>query len=127
MSTDAIVAFALAVAAAALVKVPALFGIDLDDDAEFYGRNVSLFVLPLLTGYFAWKRRLDRRTVSWLAAAFVAAAVFANVYPFAPEGSTEVAHGATPADRALARRGDRIRGRPLEPGRRPHGLRALLG
>ena len=90
MSTDAIVAFALAVAAAALVKVPALFGLDLDDDAEFYARNASLFVLPLLTGYFAWKRRLDRRTVLWLAAAFVAAAVFANVYPFAPEGSTEV-------------------------------------
>ena len=61
--------------------------------------------LPLLTGYFAWKRRLDRRTVWWLAAAFAAAAVFANVYPFAPDGSTEVAHGAAPADRALAGRG----------------------
>jgi hypothetical protein len=41
-------------------------------------------VLPLLTGYFVWKRRLARRTVPWLAAAFVAAIVFANVYPFAP-------------------------------------------
>jgi hypothetical protein len=40
-------------------------------------------VLPLLTGYFAWKRRLDTRTLRWLAVAFVAAAVFANVYPFA--------------------------------------------
>ena len=88
--TDAIVAFALAVAAAALVKVPALFGLDLDGDAGFYGRNASLFVLPLLTGYFAWKRQLDRRTVLLLVAAFAAAAVFANVYPFAPEGSTEV-------------------------------------
>ena len=127
VSTDAIVVFALAVAAAALVKVPALFGLDLDDDAEFYGRNASLFVLPLLTGYFAWKRRLDRRTVLWLAAAFAAAAVFANVYPFAPEGSTRGPHGATRAHRPLARRGDRIRGRPLERGRRPHGLRALLG
>ena len=127
MSTDAVVVFALAVAAAALVKVPALFGLDLDDDAEFYGRNASLFVLPLLTGYFAWKRRLDRRTVLWLAAAFAAAAVFANVYPFAPEGSTQVPHGATRAHRPLARRGDRIRGCPLERGRRPHGLRALLG
>ena len=27
----------------------------------FYARNASLFVLPLLTGYFAWKRQLDRR------------------------------------------------------------------
>ena len=85
VSTDAVVVFALAVAAAALVKVPALFGLDLDDDAEFYGRNASLFVLPLLTGYFAWKRRLDRRTVLWLAAAFAAAAVFANIYTFATQ------------------------------------------
>jgi hypothetical protein len=28
-------------------------------------------VLPLLTGYFVWKRRLDDRTLRWLAAAFV--------------------------------------------------------
>src|ERR671913_1272649 len=87
--TDAIVAFSLAVAAAVLIKVPALFGIELDQDAGFYVRNLSLFVLPLLTGYFAWKRALDPGTLRWLAVAFVAAAVFANVYPFEPEGSTE--------------------------------------
>ena len=81
--TDAIVAFALAVAAAVAIKVPALFGLRLDQDAGFYIRNASLFVLPLLTGYFAWKRRLETRITWWLAGAFVAAAVFANVYPFA--------------------------------------------
>ncbi len=62
----------------------------LDTDAGFYAHNLSLFVLPLLTGYFVWKRRLDTGTLRWLALAFVAAAVFANVYPLAPEGSTEV-------------------------------------
>ena len=87
--TDAVVAFAFALAAAVAVKVPALFGMDLDDDAGFYARNMSVFVLPMLTGYFAWKRRLDTVTLGWLAAAFAAAAVFANVYPFEPEGSTE--------------------------------------
>src|SRR5918998_190738 len=77
--TDAIVAFCLAVAAALAIKVPALFGIQLvDQDAGFYARNLSLFVLPLLTGYFVWKRRLDTRTPRWLALAFVAAAVVAN-------------------------------------------------
>src|ERR671916_1387191 len=85
--TDAIVAFCLAVVAALAIKVPALFGIQLDQDAGFYARNLSLFVLPLLTGYFVWKRRLDTSTLRWLAVAFVAAGVFSNVYPFAPGGS----------------------------------------
>ena len=87
--TDALVAFSLAVAAALAIKVPALFGMQMDEDAGFYVRNVSLFVLPLLVGYFAWKRRLDARTLRWLAVAFAGAAIFANVYPFVPEGSTE--------------------------------------
>jgi hypothetical protein len=91
--TDAIVVFCLAVVAAVLIKVPALFGIDLDQDAGFYVRNVSLFVLPLLTGYFVWKRRLGTSTLRWLIVAFVAAGVFANVYPFAPEGYTEALTG----------------------------------
>ena len=87
--TDAIVAFCLAVAAAVVIKMPELFGIQLDQDAGFYARNLGLFVLPLLTGYFVWKRRLDTGTLRWLAVAFVAAGVFANVYPFAPGGYTE--------------------------------------
>jgi len=86
--TDAIVAFCLAVAAALAIKAPALFGIRFDTDAGFYARNLGLFVLPLLTGYFAWKRKLKPSTLGWLAAAFVAAAVFANAYPFAPYGYT---------------------------------------
>ncbi|HPQ17398.1 MAG TPA: permease prefix domain 1-containing protein, partial [Bryobacteraceae bacterium] len=91
--TDAIVAFCLAVAAAVAVKIPALFGLQLDEhkpaDAGFYFRNASLFVLPFLTGYFVWKRRLHTGTVRWLAVAFVAAVVFANVYPFTTAGHTE--------------------------------------
>jgi hypothetical protein len=87
--TEALVALGLAVAAAVAVKIPALFGIYLDQDADVYARNGSLFVLPFLTGYFAWKRRLDTSTLRWLAVAFVAAAVFANVYPFLRRGSTE--------------------------------------
>jgi len=44
----------------------------------------------MLTGYFAWKRKLAPSTLRWLAVAFVAAAFFANVYPFTPRGSIEV-------------------------------------
>src|SRR5437763_2488843 len=41
--TDAVVAFCLAVAAAALIKGPAFLGIRLDQDAGFYLPNLSLF------------------------------------------------------------------------------------
>jgi len=90
--TDAAVAFCLAVAAAVAIKVPALFGLDLMKDAGFYMRNMSLFVLPILTGYFLWKRRPDERTLRWLAVALVAAVVLANAYPFAPHVPGSGAH-----------------------------------
>ena len=91
VGTDAIVAFCLAFAAAVLVKLPALFGRPMDDPHEgFYVRNASFFVLPLLTGYFVWKRRLAVGTLRWLAVPFVVAAVFANVYPFGPTGHTQI-------------------------------------
>jgi len=88
--TDAIVAVCLAVAAAVVIKVPALLGIQLEQHAGFYVRNLGVLVLPILTGYFAWKRRLDTRTLVWLSLAFVAAAVLANSYPFARASSTEL-------------------------------------
>jgi len=88
---EAFVAFGLAIAAAVLIKLPALFGLDMNGDAGFYARNLSFFVLPLLTGYFVWKRGLlGTAAVRWLAVAFVVAVVFANAYPFRSGGSTEV-------------------------------------
>ena len=87
--TEAIVAVALAVVAAIVVKLATVF-IDLDSDGGRFARNLSLFVLPILVGYFAWKRALANSTLRWIAVAFVAAAFFANIYPFTPEGSTEV-------------------------------------
>lgn len=86
---EAIVAFWLAVLAAVLIKVPVLFGMESSQDEGFYARNLSLFVLPLLTGYFVWKRQLNWRTTRWIVTAYVAAAVFANLYPFVAGGSTE--------------------------------------
>src|SRR5690606_22235817 len=88
--TEMIVVFALAVVAGAAIKVPELFGLRLAEGNVFYVRNFSLFVLPVLTGYFVWKRRLDARTCLGLALAFAGAAVFANAYPFGPESDTQV-------------------------------------
>lgn len=88
--TEAAVAFCLAVAAAVAVKTPVVFGIGWNEHPGFYARNLSLFVLPLATAYFVWKRRLAPASFGWLVVPFVAAGVFANVYPFAPRGDTEV-------------------------------------
>ena len=87
--TETIVVFALAVMAALAVKVPPLFGREWGGaDMPFYLRNLSLFIFPLLTGYFVWKRGLSARTWGWLALAFAAAVVFANVYPFEARSDT---------------------------------------
>ena len=84
------VAVCAAAAAALAVKAPELFGhSQIGYGDGFYPRNISLLVLPLLTGYFVWKRRtLDLRCL-WLALPFLAAALFMNLLPFKPDGHTE--------------------------------------
>ena len=84
---------ACAVSAAIAIKIPALFGFDFTDDPAFYGRNLSLFVLLPLAGYFAWRRRLDLRTIGVLAALFALGAVAANAYPMAEDAQTTVLTG----------------------------------
>ncbi len=90
---EAVVVVGLAIAAALAIKIPELFGLSLAGGgagSTFYMRNLSLFMLPLLAGYFAWKRGLGRINRLWLAVPFVAAAAIVNVFPFEPAGHTEV-------------------------------------
>ncbi len=88
---DALVALVLALVAAVAVKVPQLFGLEPGGaDAPFYARNASLFVLPLLALYFAWKRGADLVTRVWLGLGFAAAALFANVFAFVADGDTQL-------------------------------------
>ena len=77
---DFLVMAGLAGAAAVAIKVPELFGLELEDFDQFYARNLSLLVLPFLAGYLAWKRRL--KNLGLLAVPFVVAAVIVNAYPF---------------------------------------------
>ena len=84
-----VVVLGLAVAAGLAIKVPEVFGYRLIDGDAVYARNLSLFVLPMLAGYFAWKRGLSRRASLWLVLPFVAAAVFANIFPFERDAHTE--------------------------------------
>ena len=89
---ETLVVLILAVAAAVAIKVPELFGVRLGNGGNepFYARNASLFVLPLLTIYFLWKRGSNVVSGLRLALPFAAAAVFANAYPFRTRGDTEV-------------------------------------
>jgi hypothetical protein len=84
--SEILVVLCFAIAAALAVKVPALFGLQLNPDQEvplFYFRNASLFVFPLLALYFMWKRGWNAMSGLWLALPFAVGAVFANVYPWA--------------------------------------------
>lgn len=80
----------LALVAAVAIKTPQLFGHAIDGHNGFYGRNMALFVLPVLSVYFGWKRGLNLIDMGWLVLGFIAAGLFANLYPFAPHADTEV-------------------------------------
>ncbi|MCA9410212.1 MAG: DUF4153 domain-containing protein [Candidatus Omnitrophica bacterium] len=89
---DALVAVGLAIAAAAALKAPALFGLEIagrDADLSFYRLNLCLLVFPFLAIFFAWKRGLPQWGWGWLAIPFVAAGLLVNLMPFVSEGHTE--------------------------------------
>ncbi|MGW6701544.1 permease prefix domain 1-containing protein [Nocardia sp. NPDC055049] len=77
----------LALAAGAAVTVKA--GFTWLEGAAL-GRNISLLVLPFLAGYFAWKRQISARVGAVLLAPVVLTALVLNLYPFEPEGATEI-------------------------------------
>lgn len=63
------------------VKLPLLFGLGFDQDAEFYVRNAGLFALAPLAAYFVLRRRTSPATTMALVLLFVVGAISANAYP----------------------------------------------
>ncbi|RJT96967.1 hypothetical protein D6T65_14725 [Arthrobacter frigidicola] len=80
------IVLALAVGAGLAVKA----GLTWIEGGGVLARNLGLLVLPFLTGYFAWKRRLSARVVVGILVPFAVLAVVLNAYPFASGGSTEL-------------------------------------
>ncbi len=72
-----------ATGAAVSIKVPELFGMTFEEDGSFYGPNFSLFALPWLAAFLAWRRQAGRPLLGILVALFALGAVAANVYPLA--------------------------------------------
>jgi hypothetical protein len=81
-------AIGLALAAALTIKLPALFGLTINGDPEFYARNLALLILPFLEAYFLIRHRSRMRTIVAVALPFIALAVVLNAYPFTPDGTT---------------------------------------
>ena len=79
-----------AVAAAVVIQVARLAAGFPDEEPNWFFRNVSLFVLPFLAGYFARERQLDIRGWVLTAAPFAVAALVVNVYPWDVDSDTEV-------------------------------------
>jgi hypothetical protein len=79
-----------AAGAAASIKAPELFGLGLEQDAEFYGPNAALLALPWLTAFLAWRRRARPALIAIMAALFVVGAVAANIYPLAETSQSVV-------------------------------------
>jgi hypothetical protein len=82
-------ALVFAVAAAVVIEVARLAAGFPDETPGWFSRNLSLFVLPFLAGYFARRRQLDAR--GWILAAvpFALAALLINVYPYDADSNTE--------------------------------------
>ncbi|GGO23342.1 permease prefix domain 1-containing protein [Micromonospora parathelypteridis] len=87
---DLWVMFGCAAGAVVSVKAPALFGLTFDDDGSFYARNATLFALPWLAAFLAWRRQARPVMIAVLVALFVLGAVAANAYPLADDSQSVV-------------------------------------
>jgi hypothetical protein len=91
------VMLAFAVAAGVLIQLARLAGLTEGSDMTVFGeatapwfvRDLGLFVLPVLAGYFAVVRRMPWQR--WLPLALIVAvlAIAVNVFPFRPDAATD--------------------------------------
>ena len=88
-SSGWIEALAFAVPAAILIQIARIVAQFPQELPAWLARNVVLFVLPFLSGYFARRRQLDTRRWALTAAPFALAALVVNLYPFREGSATE--------------------------------------
>lgn len=85
-----VAALGFALAAAVVIQVARLVAGFPDDTPTWFGRNLSLFVLPFLAAYFGHRRGLAFQQWLLMAAPFAIAALLVNVYPFSADADTEL-------------------------------------
>ena len=83
-------AFLFGASAAVTIQIARLAADFPDDEPNWFFRNLSLFVLPFLAGYFARRRELDVRGWLLTAAPFAVSALVINGYPWDVDSNTEM-------------------------------------
>jgi hypothetical protein len=78
-----------AVVAAVAIQAARLIADLPTEEPNWFFRNLSLFVLPFLAGYFAHRRQLDAQGWALTAAPFALAALVVNLYPWGADSATE--------------------------------------
>lgn len=81
---DLVVLLGFALGAGVAVKLLLTFA----DGEMAQVRNISFAVLPFLSGWFAWSRRVSPKVCTVVAALAAAPFLAVNLYPFATDGST---------------------------------------
>jgi hypothetical protein len=61
-----------------IAKIPDFTGIKPD---YFYPRNIGFIVFPLLTAYFAWKNKIQTKSILIVSAAFLISVFYINLLP----------------------------------------------
>jgi hypothetical protein len=75
--------------AAVVVQLARLTADFPDEEPNWLFRNASLFVLPVLAGYFARRRQLDNPRWALAAAPFLLATLVVNLFPYDADSATE--------------------------------------
>jgi hypothetical protein len=83
-------ALAFAIGAAIAIQVARVAANVPDEQSDWFDRNLSLFVLPFLAAYFAYRRHLDARRWAMTAVPFLLAALVVNLYPWGADSDTEI-------------------------------------
>ena len=90
LGRNLLVALGFAIVAAVALKSAATWL-----QGEDFGRNLGLIILPFVTGYLAWTRRLRPAAIAAVATTYAGAALAMNLYPWrstydVPDATTEI-------------------------------------
>ena len=64
--------------AGVIAKIPAFFNLN---EESFYQRNIGFIFLPLLSLYFAWKNKLNTKSIIFIGVAILASLLYINSLP----------------------------------------------